>query len=134
MNTVTLAPRAANVEANPNRQRQKKSTPPVPAAVNATVGGVSARNMISDRTKIIVAKINVGWGNSIYIRGEGGCLNWDMGVPMICSGEDRWVWCCHEDEAPHMFKFLRNDQDWALGENQVMSGADITVCNPVFPG
>jgi hypothetical protein len=88
---------------------------------------------ISDRTKIIVAKVNVGWGNSVYLRGEGGCLNWDMGVPMICSGDDRWVWCCHEDECPRQFKFLRNDLDWAIGDNEVMSGAEITVCNPKFP-
>jgi hypothetical protein len=89
---------------------------------------------ISDRTMVIVAKINVGWGNTVYIRGEGGHLSWDVGVPMISSGDDRWVWSFHADEAPRQFKFLRNDRDWALGENQVVSGSDITVCAPVFPG
>jgi len=101
-------------------------TPPV-----AEVPG--AGSVISDQTRIIVAKINVGYGNTVYLRGEGGCLNWDLGVPMICSDNDRWIWCCQAGEAPTQFKFLRNDRDWALGDNQVMSGADIMVCYPKFP-
>ncbi len=135
MNTSTLTPPSFSAPvAPPARPRLKKTAPPMsaPAAAEPALEKAGASSAISDQTKIIVAKVNVGWGNTVYLRGEGGCLNWDLGVPMICSGEDRWVWCCHAEETPRQFKFLRNDHDWALGDNQVMSGADIIVCSPVF--
>ncbi|MGA2052250.1 MAG: hypothetical protein ABSH19_02945, partial [Opitutales bacterium] len=30
----------------------------------------------------IVALVDVGWGNSIYVRGGSGGLSWDLGIPM----------------------------------------------------
>jgi len=131
IDTSTLSP--APTEALVRRKSSKKnSLLPTPKKPNLEKPGLGSA--ISDRTRIIVAKVNVGWGNSVYIRGEGGCLNWDLGMPMMCSGNDRWVWCCHAEEVPRQFKFLRNDQDWALGDNQIMSGADITICDTTFPG
>jgi hypothetical protein len=136
MNTSVLTPPPPAPVETPDHhhQRLKKSTPPLPARTPTSPipEAVKSGGAISGQTKIIVAHVNVGWGNTVYIRGEGGCLNWDLGLPMMCTGEDRWVWCCHDEEVPRQFKFLRNDQDWALGDNQVMSGADITVCNPLF--
>lgn len=87
----------------------------------------------ADKTHAIVARVDVGWGNTLYIRGEGGCLSWDIGLPMICSGDDRWVWSCRAEQTPRQFKFLINDEIWATGDNLEMSGADITVCSPRFP-
>ncbi len=135
MNAILLA--APPVSPAVRRNRANKTAPPVPVLASPPAptdedhpGPGSA---ISDKTHIIVARVNVGWGNTLYLRGEGGCLSWDMGVPMICSGDDRWVWSCHGEHAPRQFKFLLNDEIWSEGENQIMSGADITVCNPKFP-
>jgi len=130
-----LNPPLSTVEPPVRRPRQKKTAAPLPSPMPAkpeqeTPGASSA---IPDQSKIIIARVDVGWGNSVYIRDEGGCLNWEVGVPMICSGEDRWVWNCHADQAPRQFKFLRNDRDLELGDNEVMSGADITGCSPKFP-
>lgn len=137
MNALDSPPLPAVSTARPNHRR--KSTPPLPAARPAPVGADSPEDKpgpgsaISDKSQAIIARIDVGWGNTLYLRGEGGGLSWDVGVPMICSSDDRWVWSCHADHAPKEFKFLINDQIWSLGENHVMAGADITVCNPVFP-
>ncbi len=91
------------------------------------------RSGISDKTKVIVAHIDVGYGNTVYIRGEGGSLSWDVGVPMINADADRWVWSFHADEAPREYKFLRNDRDWEIGENHALTGCDVTATSPKFP-
>src|SRR5580698_9592233 len=49
---------------------------------------------------VIVAHVNVGWGNAIYVRGDGGGLSWDVGVPMVCVADDQWVWSYLENQAP----------------------------------
>ncbi len=137
MNVLDPPPRPVASVARQNNRR--KSTPPLPTAKPAPLSADVSEDQpgpgsgVSDKTQAIIARIDVGWGNTLYLRGTGGDLSWDVGVPMVCSGDDRWVWSCHADHAPKEFKFLINDQIWCLGENCVMAGADITVCNPVFP-
>jgi hypothetical protein len=127
MNAFVLDPPTATFTPH----RLPKKTTPTP--MHSKDESNRVEKMRSDRTKTIIAHINVGWGNSVYLRGEGGGLKWDIGVPMLCIGEDRWVWSCHADEAPKQFKFLRDDRDWAVGENELMPEAEIAVYNPVFP-
>ncbi len=136
MNAELLNPPSPAIEQSVRRPCPRKTVAPIPvpppAVPESGTPGVSST--VSDQTRTIVARVNVGWGNSVYLRGKGGALNWDVGIPMYCAGDDRWVWCCHADQAPTQFKFLRNDQDWSLGENEIMSGADIVVCSPKFSG
>jgi hypothetical protein len=80
----------------------------------------------------IVARADVGWGNSIYVRGDDGGLTWDIGVPMVCLTDDEWIWFYPEDAAPREIKFLRNDTDWALGENYLVSYQETLVFTPQF--
>jgi hypothetical protein len=80
----------------------------------------------------IVAWADVGWGNSIYVRGGGGGLAWDIGEPMICLTGDQWVWSYPADAGPREIKFLRNDTDWALGENNQVLRQKLLVLTPQF--
>ncbi len=129
MNAPVLeAPPASSPALNP---RPRGQTPPV-RSPKSSKPPIPAEKRVSDKTNAIMARVNVGWGNTLYIRGEGGCLSWDIGLPMLCSGGDCWVWSCRAGQAPREFKFLINDVTWAEGGNLVMSGADITICSPVF--
>jgi len=116
------------------KPRQRTTAKPARAVANtkaASPSPISAQTTLAKKmpdlilpaTKrtIIIAHVNVGWGNSIFVRGDGGGLSWDVGVPMVCLAEDRWVWSYPENQAPQEFKFLRNDRDWALGENHVVT-------------
>jgi len=132
MNATDLTP-SATIPPPRSPHRPKKTAAPMPLPAMPEMGKPGDSSKVSDQTRTIIAQVDVGWGNSVYMRGEGGGLSWGAGVPMFCAGDDRWVWCCHADQAPKQFKFLRNDQDWALGENEVMSGAEIIVCSPKFP-
>lgn len=78
------------------------------------------------KTRIIV-KYDVGFNNSIYIRGKGANLSWDKGVLLKNVKNDEWVW---ETDAPFAtceFKVLVNDKHYEQGENHHLhSGANIS--------
>ena len=45
----------------------------------------------SKRSKTVIeAKIDIGFGNLLYIRGDAAGLSWRRGVPMDCKGTDSW--------------------------------------------
>lgn len=81
----------------------------------------------------ITAKIDVGWGNSVYIRGIGGGLSWDVGVLMDNSKKDEWTWACPASDGPITFKFVRNDVHWALGPDHIAVPGESSVSKPHFP-
>ena len=37
----------------------------------------------------ITALVDVGFGNTLYLRGEGPGLSWEKGVPMKCVTDDK---------------------------------------------
>ena len=70
---------------------------------------------------VIEAKINVGLGNQIFIRGQGDGLNWFEGVPLNCVDATTWVWSTRHAKEKVVFKLLLNDQVWAKGEDVVVA-------------
>ena len=80
----------------------------------------------------IIGELDVGFGNSLFIRGDGAGLNWDTGVLLECLDSQTWVWKTSAAERPFHFKFLLNDQVWCQGDDfQACPGQTIRV-SPVF--
>jgi hypothetical protein len=80
----------------------------------------------------IVAKIDVGFGNALYIRGEGPGLSWDRGLVMDCVSDAQWIVTISDSVGPIVFKFLVNDVTWCVGTDySVEPGANITL-EPTF--
>lgn len=95
--------------------------PPVPAAA---VKPVTSKPV---ETKII-AQIDVGYGNELYVRGDGAGLSWNQGRRMQCVANDRWEIALGESSRPISFKLLLNDQIWCTGpDSTVESGATATI-------
>lgn len=67
-------------------------------------------------TRIIV-KYDVGFNNSIFLRGEGAGLNWDRGIMLKNIKFDEWVWETNLPFTNCEFKVLINDRQYELGEN-----------------
>jgi hypothetical protein len=80
----------------------------------------------------IIAKVDVGYGNSVYIRGEGGGLNWENGILMENTGNDEWSWQTKANSGVLSFKFLINDQYWCSGENFVSMPGETSIWTPTF--
>jgi hypothetical protein len=86
----------------------------------------------SEQMKIIQAKTDVGFGNSIFIRGQGAGLSWDKGFPLSCIDGSAWVWSTKQAQGKVVFKLLLNDQVWAKGEDVVVEAGRKIEVVPVF--
>src|SRR5215472_8506012 len=98
-----------------------------PPTITATSG--SGRN--GTRPVTIEAKIDVGFGNTLYLRGEGKGLSWTQGVPLICVDGKTWKWTGETTEQLK-FKLLLNDQVWSQGEDLVATPGQTLEISPAF--
>lgn len=80
----------------------------------------------------ISAQIDIGFGNHLYIRGEGPGLSWDHGLAMDCTGSGLWTTTVKNAVAPVVFKVLVNDLTWNTGPDYIAKpGKSLTVI-PTF--
>lgn len=129
---------------------EKTSTKPVKKAAKTTVKKVtkkavkkvatktvkkatkktSAKKLLSKTT--IAARVDVGFGNNLYIRGEGAGLSWDVGILMKNLSPYEWAWETKNASKPIEYKLLINDELWANGENLFAMAGDTAISAPTF--
>jgi len=80
----------------------------------------------------IVAKIDIGFGNTLFIRGEGAGLSWDAGIEMENLGTDEWVYTAKSAVGEVVFKTLLNDEIWSDGDDVVVKAGEKSVIAPSF--
>lgn len=110
----------------------KTAAAPAKKTASAAVKPAAAKKSSAKKVTRIVAHVDVGWGNMLYIRGEGAGLSWEQGVPMICNNGCEWHWIAETEDGPISFKFLVNDEKWALGENVTINAGDVHISDPAF--
>ncbi len=82
-------------------------------------------------TVTIEAKIDVGFGNALFLRGEGLGLSWERGLPLMCVDGTTWKWTAETEEAMK-FKLLINDAVWSKGEDLVAAPGQRLQIAPSF--
>jgi len=111
--------------------RGRGNSPAQCATPARRVGGRRAAANAESVTTI-TAKVDVGFGNNLAVRGEGQGLSWDQGQPMTCMDGSTWVWSGRAASEPVKFKLLINDQLWCRGQDlEVAAGRQIEVV-PAF--
>ena len=80
----------------------------------------------------VVAKVDAGFGNQVYIRGNSTGLTWDSGILMKNVSADEWVWESTVVTSEVEFKVLLNDSVWSVGANGVVFPGATVVFEPVF--
>jgi hypothetical protein len=80
----------------------------------------------------ISAKVEIGFGNHLYVRGEGPGLSWDKGLAMDCIGADMWATTLKGALAPVTFKVLVNDLSWSTGKDYVVEAGQSVTVTPTF--
>lgn len=80
----------------------------------------------------IVATVDVGFGNSLYLRGAAPGLSWSEGVPMDCNTDSSWSIDIAGVTTAFEFKVLINDEYWSAGYNEVAEPGKKTSVTPVF--
>jgi hypothetical protein len=97
-----------------NNMKMKKSTvkavlkpnPAVPQPLQPKSGALTT----------IDVKMDVGFGNAIFLRGQGSGLTWDRGIPLVCVDGKIWRWTQTVTD-PIKFKILLNDKVWSAGND-----------------
>ena len=80
----------------------------------------------------IIARIDVGFGNQLYIRGTGADLSWEKGLPLENVSAYEWAFATTEATSDVTFKFLINDELWAEGDNVTAAEGATSISSPVF--
>ena len=80
----------------------------------------------------ITAKIDVGFGNALYLRGKGPGLSWDAGLLLDNVGTDLWSISISGAKQPVVFKFLLNDSTWSAGEDYKAEPGTKVTLTPEF--
>ncbi|HXQ79775.1 MAG TPA: hypothetical protein VN775_00590 [Opitutaceae bacterium] len=103
----------------------KKSAAPSPAAP-----AVMAKPKAAGVT--ITAKIDVGFGNALFVRGSGAGLSWAKGTPLVCVSNDTWRIVLPGADSPFAFKFALNDAAWSAGKDYLAGPGDTVTVTPAF--
>ena len=80
----------------------------------------------------IIARVDVGFGNQLYIRGTGAGLSWDKGLPLDNVSSYEWAFATTKAKSDVVFKFLINDELWAEGDNVTVARGGSSISSPVF--
>ncbi len=80
----------------------------------------------------IVAQVDIGFGNQLFVRGEGAGLSWEKGLPMANVAADRWQVTLQAATAPIVFKFLINDVTWSVGDDHMAAPGSTVTLVPLF--
>jgi hypothetical protein len=85
----------------------------------------------SSAVTIIDVKHDAGFGNALFLRGHGGGLTWERGVPLICVDGKTWRWSGRVN-GPITFKPLINDSIWAAGNDLTVKPGQKLEVKPSF--
>ena len=112
----------------------KKASPLASVAIPASPAVAVTPSPVAEvrGTTTIVAQVDVGFGNHLFIRGEGPDLSWDRGALMTCVADDQWSFSIPSATRNVTFKFLLNDLTWSAGEDHSVAPGATAVVRPTF--
>lgn len=130
MLTKKQQPTRSNSETSPKTretaesQSQQDTSRTTSATITSPYGGVT-------KTRVTV-KYDVGFGNTLTLRGQGANLSWDKGIPMKNIKADEWVWETDTPFATAEFKVLINDKTYETGRNHLLHSGTMVQYTPRF--
>jgi hypothetical protein len=95
------------------------STTSAPSS-SAPKAAPSGTKSVSGALTTVDVKVDVGFGNAVYLRGQGSGLTWEQGVPLACVDGTTWRWS-QTLSSPVTFKVLINDKVWSAGNDLVIA-------------
>jgi hypothetical protein len=142
--SITSAPEEISSAPKPARKTAKpaEEAPVAPVAPVATAPAVTTPIAepapsapppapTKEALTTIDVKIDVGFGNAVYLRGQGSGLTWEQGVPLSCVDGGTWRWA-QTAGSPITFKVLLNDQVWSSGADLVVAPGQKLEVSPTF--
>lgn len=84
------------------------------------------------KTRVTI-KRDVGFNNSLTIRGCGANLSWEKGTPLKNISANEWIWETDVEFISCEFKVLLNDKIYETGENHRIKCNSLAQYCPHFP-
>ncbi|MGB0459591.1 MAG: hypothetical protein ACPGH0_00250 [Opitutales bacterium] len=106
-----------------------KKKAPAKKVAKKVVKKTAAKKLTMTR---IIARVDVGFGNQLYIRGENGGLDWEHGILMENISPYEWSFTTHYPAKQIEFKFLINDELWSEGNNLKIAAGKESISSPTF--
>ncbi|WP_199221104.1 hypothetical protein [Coraliomargarita sinensis] len=130
----TSAKKAAVKKAPVKKAAKKKVAAKKAPATKAPAKKVAKKKAATQKaaTTSIVANVDVGFGNTLYVRGQGAGLSWDKGIALKNVSPYEWSFSTSEAKGDITFKFLINDEAWSEGDNLTVAAGSTSVSSPVF--
>ena len=101
-----------------------KNAPLKPLETNSTTSSPAPTND-KKKTKAnltsVVIHYDVGFNNSVFIRGSGAELSWDKGIMLMNTGPNEWIWETNKSFNSCEFKVLINDSQYEQGNNHILT-------------
>lgn len=113
----------------PVKKAPVKKKAPAKKVAKKVVKKTAAKKLTMTR---IIARVDVGFGNQLYIRGENGGLDWERGILMENISPYEWSFTTHYPAKQIEFKFLINDELWSEGNNLKIVAGKESISSPTF--
>lgn len=128
---TATAPVAALPATSPTKSAPvPASAAPTPAPVKSATPAASP--VITAAAPVTIeAKIDVGFGNNLFVRGQGEGLSWERGIPLENVDSQTWRLTVPAKEKLQ-FKLLLNDTVWAKGDDLVATPGNKIEVTPAF--
>ena len=96
------------------------------------LGPTSKSGETSESVTTVIAKMDAGYGNDLYLRGSANNLSWSKGTLMENVSPTEWVWRGLSVNEEMEFKVLLNDTYWSSGPNGIVAPGGTVVTTPQF--
>lgn len=119
----------------PARATAKKTKPKKSTTGSATLKKAiksTAKPKKQSTTTSITVHCDVGFKNHLFIRGEGGKLSWEKGLPLKNTDSNTWVWETRSKIDKVECKLLINDAIYEEGSNHTLKGGKKHDLHPHF--
>ena len=110
----------------------KTKAPKAPKATKKAASKMTSHLEFPAAVTTVVAKVDVGFGNSLFLRGTGPGLSWDCGVEMTNTGSDEWTWASNTVSEDFLAKVLINDVIWSGDPDTTVKAGEKTVITATF--
>ena len=125
----------------PVKRTKKTTTIKTPVRKTEIKAAAPASKIAGAQTKLtkparvvpttIEAHVDVGFGNQLFVRGQGAGLSWERGVPLKNVDSQTWQWTAVATDKL-TFKLLLNDAVWAQGADVTASPGQKMEVKPSF--
>jgi hypothetical protein len=129
------AKKAATKKVAAKKTAAKKAAPAKKAAAKKAPAKKAASKKAAAKKAVqtsIIARIDAGFGNQLYVRGEGAGLSWEQGTALENTSPYEWVLTTTKATGEVTFKFVLNDEIWAEGDNLTVQAGGESISSPTF--